>query len=167
MTCLPQNIECLQIINNRSCDMKCCPKLILKLHCSKKVLFCKVWIIIVLCNFAENVPCPSEQQWSHGRRSTISVSFYIFWWLHWQRAALCPLWPLHPAYNNLKMAQSEYNIWFLFPVNHCALIRRQQQQLFLPAKLKSPPHFKHKSGGFTLARPSCMKTRFLLLQWRI
>ena len=71
MTCLPQNIEWLQIINNRSCDMKCCPNLILKLHCSKKVLFCKVWIIIVLCNFAENVPWPSEQQWSHGRRCTM------------------------------------------------------------------------------------------------
>ena len=27
-------------------------------------------------------------------------------------------------------------------------------QAWLPAKLKSP-HFKHKSGGFTVARPSC------------
>ena len=27
------------------------------------------------------------------------------------------------------MAQSEYDIWFLFPVKYCVLIRRQQQQL--------------------------------------
>ena len=36
---------------------------------------------------------------------------------------------LKPAYNNLRMAQCEYDIWFLFPVNLCVLIRRQQQQL--------------------------------------
>ena len=37
--------------------------------------------------------------------------------------------PYEPAYNNLRMAQCEYDIWFLFPVNLCVLIRRQQQQL--------------------------------------
>jgi len=30
-----------------------------------------------------------------------------------------------------KMAQCEYDIWVLFPVNHCVLIRRQQQQLYI------------------------------------
>ena len=35
------------------------------------------------------------------------------------------------AYNNLRMAQCEYDIWFLFPVKYCVLIRRQQQQLYI------------------------------------
>ena len=119
MTCLPQNIEWLQIINNRSCDMKCCPNLILKLHCSKKVLFCKVWIIIVLCNFAENVPWPSEQQWSHGRRCTMghiaqlaTMSSQARWWYQARSHLVHIFWYLthrHAPPSNLHM--SDLDSW--------------------------------------------------------
>ena len=37
----------------------------------------------------------------------------------------------YSAYNFLKMVQCEHNISVLFPVNHCVLIRRQQQQLWI------------------------------------
>ena len=51
--------------------------------------------------------------------------------LQWQQSYLSSGCRMSPAYNNLRMAQCEYDIWFLFPVNHCALIRRQQQQLYI------------------------------------
>ena len=37
----------------------------------------------------------------------------------------------YAAYNNLRMAQCEYDIWFLSSVNYCVLIRRQQLQLYV------------------------------------
>ena len=50
----------------------------------------------------------------------------------------------YSAYNFLKMAQCEHNISVLFPVKHCVLIRRQQQQLWISCM----KHFKKKKLYF-------------------
>ena len=79
----------------------------------------------------------------------------------------------YSAYNFLKMVQCEHNISVLFPVNHCVLIRRQQQQLWISCmkhffKNKNCISFnikQHKTSPVTTRHGSGNVARGHILGW--